>query len=180
MGPLCRGANTAPRGVSIACCTKPFSSRGRSGNVCISDGVTSLLPTMRWKGDFQLGDFSCKTSIGICIAPMGHVTRDDFERGIAMLGVDRLDRLAQPFARVLAVKRTVANHMGICQVDELHSAASGLAQSSHPVPVEKTGPSHVNGMSWITVMSSPASMIAKEGAMGPPCSNSVSVKSGRD
>jgi len=64
-----------------------------------------------------------------------------------MFNINGLDRCAQPIYRILSVEPPVADDVGVLQVNELHSAATGFAQSSHAVPVLNTGPSQVNGIS---------------------------------
>ena len=78
---------------------------------------------------------------------MGHVTSRDNEIHVSMFGIYGGHSGPQPCGRVLSVEVALANDTRVGEVDELHSAATGLAQSSHSVPALKTGPSHVNGMS---------------------------------
>ena len=82
---------------------------------------------------------------------MGHVTGQDDKTSVAMFGIDGGHSGAQPRGGILSVKQPIANDMRVGEMDELHSAATGLAQSSHAVPALNTGPSHVKGMSWMIV-----------------------------
>lgn len=80
---------------------------------------------------------------------MGQVSVPNGKDGTAVFCNDRPDH--GPRSRVLTVQQPTADDMGVREVDEFHSAASGLAQSSQEVPELNTGPSQVKGMSWMMV-----------------------------
>ncbi|GIT89530.1 hypothetical protein ROBYS_45460 [Roseobacter sp. OBYS 0001] len=78
---------------------------------------------------------------------MGHVTGQGDKGGIAMFCIDRRDSGPQARGGVLAIEFPFANDMGVGKMNKFHSAATGLAQSSHLVPALKIGPSQVKGIS---------------------------------
>ncbi len=82
-----------------------------------------------------------------CIAQMGHVAGQDNNVRITVFRIDRRDTGPQLHGVVLAIERPFTNDMGIGEMNKFHSAAIGLAQSSHCVPELKIGPSQVKGIS---------------------------------
>lgn len=98
-------------------------------------------------GHVERFDFSRKPRVGGRVTPMGDVTRQDNEVRITVSRIDRRDSGSQPRSGVLSIEPPVANNMCVSEMDKFHSAAIGLAQSSQLVPVLKTGPSQVNGIS---------------------------------
>ena len=97
----------------------------------------------------ELFDVLHKPGLGRSVAQVVHVTVPDGKDGTAVFCSDRSDCGLR--SRVLPVEQPAANDMGVREIDEFHSAASGLAQSSQEVPELNTGPSQVKGMSWMMV-----------------------------